>query len=109
MSNQGELEPSVDRIMDYIGQMAAGYSTGLEWNEVAKLKSDMMLVQHRWLGVDLRTLEAKYRVVGLNDKDTGTVLDLVREVQASKRLVPQRRYRGFRWGTEPQLPNNGPS
>lgn len=104
MDVQGKLEPSVDRIMDYIGQMAAGYSTGLKWNEVAKLKSDMMQVRHRWVGVDLRALEAKCRAVGLNDEDTGTVLDLVRKVRAGKRLVPQRSYRGFRWGTEPELP-----
>ena len=89
--------------------MAAGYSTGLKWNEVAKLKSDMVLVPHRWIGVDLRALEAKCRVVGLDDKDTGTILDLVRKVQADKRLVPQRSYRGFRWGTEPELPSDGPS
>ena len=109
MRIQGELEPSVDRIMDYIGQMAAGYSTGPKWNEVAKLKSDMVLVPHRWIGVDLRALEAKCRVVGLDDKDTGTILDLVRKVQAGKRLVPQRSYRGFRWGTEPELPSDGTS
>ena len=76
---------------------------------MAKLKSDMVLVPHRWIGVDLRALEAKCRVVGLDDKDTGTILDLVRKVQAGKRLVPQRSYRGFRWGTEPELPSDGPS
>lgn len=97
-----KLEPSVDGIMDNVGAWAAGYSTGLKWNEVAKLKSDMMLVRHRWVGVDLGALEAKCREVGLNDEDTRTVLDLVRKVKAGKRLVPQRRYRGFRWGTEPE-------
>jgi hypothetical protein len=97
-----KLEPSVDGIIDYIGAMAAGYSTGLKWNEVAKLKSDMMLVRHRWIGVDLSALEAKCRAVGLDDEDTRTVLDLVRKVKAGKRLVPQNGYRGFRWNTEPE-------
>lgn len=109
MSKKSELEPSVDRIMDYIGLMAAGYSTGLKWNEIAKLKSDMMLVRHRWLGVDMRALEVKCRAVGLDNEDTATVLDLVRRVQAGKRLVPQRSYRGFRWGTEHEVPSDDPA
>lgn len=92
--------------MDYIGQMAAGYSTGLKWNEIAKLKSDMMLVRHRWLGVDVRALEEKCRAVGLDNEDTATVLELVRRVQAGKRLVPLRSYRGSRWGTEREVPSD---
>lgn len=83
-------------------------TTGLKWNEVAKSKAALMLVQRRWLDLDLRTLEEKYRVVGLNDKDTGIAFDLVRKVQPSNRLVLPRRYRGFRWRTEPELPSNSP-
>lgn len=39
--NGSTLDPSVERIIEEIGRWAAGYSTGLKWNEVAKLKADM--------------------------------------------------------------------
>lgn len=113
MKDRGALEPSVEKIIEEIGRWAAGYSTGLKWNEEAKLKSDMMRVRHRWVGVDLGALEAKCREVGLNDKDTRTVLDLVRKVKAGKRLVPKRTYRGFQWDPpttqQPVYPADSPA
>ena len=36
--------------------MARGYGNHLKWNEVAKLKADLMNVRHRWLGVSAHVL-----------------------------------------------------
>jgi hypothetical protein len=113
MEDRHTLEPSVDEIIEEIGRWAAGYSTGLKWNEVAKLKSDMMLVRQRWLDVDLGALERKCRAVGLDSEDTRTVLDLARKVQSGKRLVPNRQYSTFQWNPptrqDPVYPADSPA
>jgi hypothetical protein len=42
------LLADLEQILDYIAEMARGYANRLKWNEVAKLKSDMVKVRHRW-------------------------------------------------------------
>lgn len=95
MSTPG-LPPGLDAIMDYIGQAAATYGH-LKWNEVAKLKADMMNVRARWLAVSPIALEAKCLAIGLREPDTATVLDLLRRMQQGRRLVPAKSYRDFRF------------
>jgi len=81
--------------MDYIGQTAAAYGH-LKWNEVAKLKADMMNVRERW-AISPTALATKCRAVGLGEEDTALVLDLLRRTQQGRRLVPEQSYRDFQF------------
>jgi hypothetical protein len=94
--------------MEYIGRMAAGYSSGLKWNEEAKLKADMMNVPQRWAHVDPLALAAKCREVGLKDDEALQIAEWVRRRQAGRRLVPQRGYRDFRFTIELDEPPPDP-
>jgi len=47
-TGQGDIPLGVDQILRYLAEKARGYGNRLKWNEVAKLKSDLMLVPERW-------------------------------------------------------------
>lgn len=42
------LPEDVDQILEHIAAWAAGYDSGLKWNEEDKLKADMMNCPRRW-------------------------------------------------------------
>src|SRR6266446_7733765 len=48
-----DLPHGIPEILQYLAQMARGYDNYLRWNEVAKLKADLMNVRARWLGVSV--------------------------------------------------------
>ena len=41
----------IPEILAYLAQTAAGYNNHLKWNEVAKLKADLMNARRRWVGM----------------------------------------------------------
>lgn len=56
------LEPlpnGIDSILEHVAEMAAGYSTGLKWNEEDKLKADMMNRRDRWASVTVEQVRAR--------------------------------------------------
>jgi hypothetical protein len=42
------LPPGISGILEYLAQAASGYGNRLKWNEVDKLKADLMNVPARW-------------------------------------------------------------
>lgn len=42
-----ELPQGISEILEYLAAMARGYDNHLKWNELAKLKADLMNVSHR--------------------------------------------------------------
>ncbi|MCI1747340.1 MAG: hypothetical protein LKI24_04055 [Acidipropionibacterium sp.] len=99
-----KLESSVAKIMDYIGEMAEGYGGHVKWNEIAKLKADMMNVKRRWMNVDTAAFTMKCHEVGLTNEDTTEIVSLVKKVQQGRKLVPQRGYKTYRFTWEPESP-----
>ncbi len=97
--NPANLPEDINEIVDYVAGAAKAYGGAMTWNEVAKLKSDMMQMRGRWNvhRVSARALSAKCRIAGLSGEDTALVIDLLRRVQAGGHLVPQSSYRGFRF------------
>lgn len=91
------LPPGISGILEYLAQMASGYGNRLKWNEVAKLKADLMNVPARWRGVPVSEIADYCRALGMRDEDVATVADLVRKAQEGRRLVPQKTYRNFRF------------
>ncbi len=91
------LPPGISGILEYLAQMASGYDNHLKWNEVAKLKADLMNVPARWRGVSVSEIADSCRALGMRDEDAATVADLVTKAQEGHRLVPQKTYRGYRF------------
>jgi hypothetical protein len=93
------LPADLEQILEYIANMAKGYTSGLKWNEVAKLKSDMMKVRHRWSPdrAPVEVVRARCLELGMSLKDAATVVDLLQKAQAGRRLVPQRSYKDFKF------------
>jgi hypothetical protein len=94
-----ELPDDVNQIVEYLAQWAKGYNNRLKWNEEAKLKSDMMEVPERWAPdrAPVDAVKAARLQAGMTEQDTATIVAFLRKVQAGKRLVPQRSYKGFRF------------
>jgi hypothetical protein len=61
--------------------MARGYDNHLKWNEVAKLKADLMNARARWLGVPVTEIADRCRTLGMRDEDVTEMTDLVRKAQ----------------------------
>ncbi|WP_157936963.1 hypothetical protein [Geodermatophilus chilensis] len=92
-----DLPNGIPEILAYLGQMAAGYNNHLKWNEVAKLKADLMNVRRRWLGVPVGDVAAHCRSLGMREEDVAQIVELVKKTQSGRRLVPQKSYRDFRF------------
>jgi hypothetical protein len=92
-----DLPHGIPEILEYLAQAARGYDNHLKWNEVAKLKADLMNARSRWLGVSVSEIAHRCRTLGMRDEDVTGVASLLQRAQAGRRLVPQRTYRNFRF------------
>jgi len=95
-----DLEPlpnGVDGILEHVAGMAAGYSTGLKWNEVDMLKADMMNRPDRWAPVTVEQVRAKCRVLGMRGDDVDTIADLVQRRKNRRRFNVRSSYRTFQF------------
>ena len=52
----------ISEILEFLAAMASGYDNHLKWNEVAKLKADLMNVRHRWVGLSVDEGLAVYKI-----------------------------------------------
>lgn len=100
-----DLPNGIPEILQYLAQSARGYDNRLKWNEVAKLKADLMNVRTRWLGIPVSKIADYCRTSGMRDEDVAEVAALVKKAQEGRRLVPQKTYRGYRFNQ----PVDGPT
>ncbi len=94
------LEPlpnGVDGILEYIAAMAAGYSTGLKWNEEDKLKADMMNRPERWAPITVEQLRTKCRALGMRGEDVDTVAGFLQRRKEGRRFNVRSSYRTFQF------------
>lgn len=92
-----DLPNGVPEILQHLADTARGYNNHLKWNEVAKLKADLMNVRARWLGVSVAEIAERCRTLGMREEDIAEVASLVETAQEGRRLVPQKSYRNFRF------------
>lgn len=92
-----ELPNGIADILEHLAEMAAGYGNHLKWNEVAKLKADLMNVRHRWLGVPVQSITTRCLELGMRQEDIQEIKELVVKAQSGRKLIPQRSYRDFRF------------
>lgn len=75
--------------------MAAGYSTGLKWNEEDQLKAGMMNRPDPWVDVTVEQVRAKGRQLGMRGKDVDTIADFVQRRKDGRRFNVRSSYRIF--------------
>ncbi len=91
------LPNGIDGILEGIAAWAAGYSTGLKWNEEDKLKADMMNRPDRWVDVSVERVRAKCRALGMRPNDVDTVAELLQRRKDGRRFNVGSTYRDFRF------------
>lgn len=91
------LPNGVDAILEHIAAMAAGYSSGLKWNEEDKLKADMMNRPERWVPVTVEQVRAKCRALGMKANDVDTIVDFVQRRKDGRRFNVRSSYRDFQF------------
>jgi hypothetical protein len=91
------IPPGVEQILRCLAEKARGYGNRLKWNEVAKLKSDLMLVPERWSGIEAAAILRRCVQLGMRGQDARDISQFVERRQRGGRLVPRRSYQGYRF------------
>lgn len=91
------LPNGVDEILKYVAGMAAGYSSGLKWNEEDKLKADMMNCPERWVPITVEQVRDKCREFGMRPNDVDTVAEFLQRRKDGRRFNVQGSYRTFKF------------
>ena len=89
------LPDDVVNILQHLADMAAGYDSGLKWNEEDKLKADLMTRTQRWLGLPIDHIRLKCRELGLRPADVDTITGLILRRQEGRRFNVRRGYKDF--------------
>lgn len=95
-----KLEPlpnGVDAILESVAAWAAGYDSGLKWNEEDKLKADMMNRPDRWLPITVEQVRAKCRALGMRADDVDTIAGFLRRRKEGGRFNVRTSYRTFQF------------
>lgn len=91
------LPNGVDGILEYVAGMAAGYSSGLKWNEEEKLKADMMNRPERWAEITVDQVRAKCRALGMRGVDVDTIAGFLQRRKEGRRFNVRTSYRTFQF------------
>lgn len=89
------LPNGIDAILDHIAAMAAGYSSGLKWNEEDKLKADMMNRPDRWAPITVDQVRSKCRELGMRANDVDTIAGFLQRRKEGRRFNVRSSYRTF--------------
>ncbi|QIM15196.1 hypothetical protein G7067_00250 [Leucobacter insecticola] len=92
------LPNGVEEILENIASWAAGYSTGLKWNEEDKLKADMMNRPERWASITIEQVRVKCRALGMRPDDIDTIAGFVQRRKEGRRFNVRSSYRTFHFG-----------
>lgn len=91
------LSNGVDGILEYVAGMAAGYSSGLKWNEEDMLKADMMNRPDRWASITVDQVRAKCRALGMRGADVDTIAGFLQRRKEGRRFNVRSSYRAFQF------------
>ena len=97
---RAELEPlpnGVDEILESVAAWAAGYDSGLKWNEEDKLKADMMNRPDRWEPITVEQVRAKCRALGMRGADVDTIAGFLQRRKDGRRFNVSSTYRTFQF------------
>lgn len=95
--SSGPLPGGVERILEYVASMAAGYSSGLKWNEEDMLKADMMNCPERWTPVTVEQVRTKCRELKMRPHDVDTVAGFLQRRKDGRRFNVRSSYKDFQF------------
>lgn len=87
----------VGEILEHMAAWAAGYDSGLKWNEEDKLKADMMNCPERWAPVTVAQVRAKCRELKMRPDDVETIAGFLERRKQGRRFNVRSSYRDFRF------------
>lgn len=93
----GPLPNGVDAILENVAGWAAGYDSGLKWNEEDKLKADMMNRPDRWEPITVEQVRAKCRALGMRGDDVDTIAGFLQRRKEGRRFNVRSSYRDFQF------------
>lgn len=91
------LPNGIDDIIEHVANMAAGYDSGLKWNEKDKLRADMMNRPDRWRDVTVEQVRAKCRALGMRPDDVDTITGYLQKRKDGKRFNVRTSYSTFQF------------
>ncbi|WP_240721312.1 hypothetical protein [Pseudarthrobacter sp. NamE5] len=91
------LREDVIRILESVAQWAAGYDTGLKWNEEDKLKADMMNRPERWMSVTVEQVTSKCRELKMRPNDIETIVGFLERRKQGRRFNVRSSYRDYQF------------
>lgn len=91
------LPNGVGEILEHIAAWAAGYDSGLKWNEEDKLKADMMNCPERWAPITVEQVRAKCRELKMRPNDIETITGFLERRKQGRRFNVRSTYRDFRF------------
>ncbi|MGO1696148.1 MAG: hypothetical protein ACTHZK_10625 [Arthrobacter sp.] len=91
------LPEDVIRILKILSKWAAGYDSGLKWNEEDKLKADMMNSPERWTSVTVEQVRDKCRELKMRPKDIETIVGFVERRKQGRRFNVRSTYRDYQF------------
>ncbi|UVJ38021.1 hypothetical protein [Arthrobacter sp. CJ23] len=94
MTNE-PLPNGVEGILEHVAHLAAGYSSGLKWNEEDKLKADVMNRPERCVPITVEQVRAKCREFGMRPNDIDTIAEFRQRRKAGRRFNVRSSYRDF--------------
>lgn len=91
------LPEDVIRILRSLAEWAAGYDSGLKWNEEDKLKADMMNRPERWTSVSVEQVRGKCRELKMRPKDIETIVGFLERRKQGRRFNVRSTYRDYQF------------
>lgn len=91
------LAEDVSRILESVAEWAAGYDSGLKWNEEDKLKADMMNCPTRWESVTVEQVRRRCRELKMRPKDIETITGFLELRKQGRRFNVRSTYRDFQF------------
>lgn len=80
-------------ILDYLAYCAKLNDGDMKWNEIARLKADLMQNWSWWRDVSIGDMAAVMADLGFSNDDIKMVADFIERRRAGRRLVPHASYR----------------
>ena len=91
------LPNGVDAVLENVARWAAGYSSGLKWDEEDKLKADMMNRPDRWEPITVEQIRVKCRELGMRPNDVDTIAGFLQRRKDGRRFNVRSTYRTYRF------------
>ncbi len=86
------IPDTLDRILCYLAQWAAGYDNRLQWREEERFKADLMNHQADWKQINPETALLRCAELGMSAEDSEKISSMIGQLKAGHRFRPKSGY-----------------